>query len=241
MIRGMYAAASGLQVASEYQEVTAHNLAHSTSPGYRGRGVQAETFDRTLGRALPPVGDLTGAADTAVYHDFRPGPLQFTENPLDLALTDGDQFFPLAGPNGPVYTRNGQFRLTPAGQIVSQAGYALQGEDGPITIPPESTRFFIGSDGTVTADGEPAGRIRPVRFADVRQLTAAGPTLYAAPPGTTPQQTDGQVLQGYREGSNVQPADAMVQMIASARYFDSAQRALRAIAESIQLNTRPQS
>jgi flagellar basal-body rod protein FlgF/flagellar basal-body rod protein FlgG len=48
------------------------------------------------------------------------------------------------------------------------------------------------------------------------------------------------VRQGYREGSNVNPASAMVGMIASNRYYDAAQRALRAIGESVQLNTRPQ-
>jgi flagellar basal-body rod protein FlgF/flagellar basal-body rod protein FlgG len=47
------------------------------------------------------------------------------------------------------------------------------------------------------------------------------------------------VLQGFREGSNVQPADAMVRLIIGSRYYDAAQRSLRAISESVQLNTRP--
>jgi len=240
MIRGLYAAATGLQVASEQQDVTAHNLSHVSTPGYRQRGVTFETFDRTLGRDDPPVGDITGARVSGVFHDFRPGPLQQTGHPYDLALAEPDQLFTLDGPNGRLYTRSGAFRLDAQGRLVSQGGYPVRGEDGPITAPPEASRILIASDGTVTADGEPAGRIRPVRFADPRQLTAAGPTLYTAPPGTAAQPADGRVLQGYREGSNVQPADAMVQMIVGARYYDAAQRSLRAIAESVQLNTRPQ-
>ncbi|HEX4613342.1 MAG TPA: flagellar hook basal-body protein [Urbifossiella sp.] len=241
MIRGLYSAASGLQSASEYQDVTAHNLAHSSTPGYRNRGLSSETFDRILGRAQAPTGDLTGTAVTGVYHDFRPGPLRQTENPYDLALGEPDQFFTVRGPNGPLYTKNGSFRPTPDGQLVTTAGYPLVGEDGPITIPPGTIRVVVASDGSVTADGEPSGQIRPVRFADPRQLTAAGPTLYTAPPGAGPVQTAGRVLQGYREGANAEPAEAMVRMIFVSRYFDAAQRALRSIAESVQLNTRPQS
>ncbi|MDB5307472.1 MAG: flgG 2 [Gemmataceae bacterium] len=240
MIRGLYSAASGLQVASEQQEVTAHNLAHTSTPGYRQRGVTFETFDRVLGRAQAPTGDLTGARAAGSYHDFRAGPLQQTQHPFDLALAEPDQFFTLAGPNGPLYTRNGTFRLTARGGLVSQGGYPVQGEEGPITVPPDTAKLVISPDGTVTADGNPAGRIRPARFATPQQLTAAGPTLYTAPPAVRPQQADGRVLQGYREGSNIQPADAMVQMMIGARYYEAAQRVLRTISESVQLNTRPQ-
>jgi flagellar basal body rod protein FlgG len=240
MIRGLYAAASGLEVASEQQEVTAYNLAQSSAPGYRRRGVLVETFDRVLGRAVGETGDIVGARVAGVFHDFRPGPLQLTGNPFDLALSETDQFFTLRGPNGPLYTRNGQFRLTADGRLVSPGGYALVGEDGPIEVPAETRRVDVGVDGTVSADGQPVGRIRPARFADLRQLTAAGPTLYTASPGVRPQDADGRVLQGYKEGSNVEPADAMVRMIFGARFYDAAQRSLRTISESIQLNTRPQ-
>lgn len=241
MIRGLYGAASGLQSATEFQDVTAHNLAHASTPGYRNRGLVAQTFDVILGRAQEPTGDLTGTAVTGVYHDFRPGPLRQTDAPFDFALTEPDQFFTVRGPNGPLYTRNGTFRLTPDGNLVTASGgYPLLGEDGPLTIPPGAIRVVVASDGSVTADGEPAGNIRPVRFNDIRQLTSAGPTLYTAPPTAGPVQTDGRVLQGWREGANTEPAESMVKMIETARYFEAAQRALRAIGESIQLNTRPQ-
>jgi flagellar basal-body rod protein FlgF len=239
MIRGMYAAATGLVVAGEQQEVTAYNLANSGLPGFRERGLVYESFDRVLGRTADPTGDVTGARVARAYHDFRPGPLQQTGRPTDLALGDPDRFFVLSGPDGPLYTRNGTFYLTPAGQLVSQAGYALQGTNGPVIIPPDSTTYSIGLDGSVTADGQPAGDLRLVRFRDPQQLTAAGPTLYAAPPNAGLEVAPGRVMQGYREGSNVQPADAMVRMILSARYFDAAQRSLRSMAESLQLNTRP--
>jgi flagellar basal-body rod protein FlgF/flagellar basal-body rod protein FlgG len=240
MIRGMYAAASGLVAATEQQEVTAHNLSHSSTPGYRERGIVFETFDRVLGRTLEPTGDLTGTRTARTYHDFRPGAFQFTENPYDLALSEPDRFFVLIGPNGPIYTRNGSFRPTAAGPIVSQAGYPLQGTDGSVTVPPTALRVNIASDGSVTADGEPVGQIRTVRFADPQQLVSVGPTLFRAPPDAGIADVPSRVLQGYREGSNAQPADAMVRMLLGTRYYEAAQRALRTMAESLQLNTRPQ-
>ncbi|AMV25015.1 Flagellar basal-body rod protein FlgG [Gemmata sp. SH-PL17] len=240
MIRGMYSAASALVVASEQQEVTAHNLAHSSTPGYRERGLVFETFDRVLGRTAEPTGDITGVRTVQAYHDFRPGALQQTNHRYDLALGDPDRFFVLAGPNGPVYTRNGCFFPDAAGRLVSQGGYALQSDNGEITVPPNTNRFIIASDGTITADGQPLGRLQMVRFANPQQLTAAGPTLYTAQPGSGLQDAPGLVSQGYRESSNVHPADAMVRLIIGARYYDAAQRSLRSLAETIQLNTRPQ-
>src|SRR5688500_18586114 len=97
MIRGLYSAATALDAAEQQQEVTAHNLAHSTTHGYRQRGLTFETFDRVLGRTSEPTGDLTGTSLVGVYHDFRPGGLQYTGAPLDLAL-GGDGFFTLITP-----------------------------------------------------------------------------------------------------------------------------------------------
>ncbi len=227
-------------MAGEQQEVTAHNLAHASTPGYRERGLVVETFDRALGRAAEPTGDITGARTVGTYHDFRPGALQQTGHPYDLALGDPDRFFVLAGPNGPLYTRNGCFAPTADGRLVSQGGYALQGDGGAVAIPATATRVTVASDGSVTADGTPVGQLRLVRFTDTQKLTAAGPTLYTAPPEAGLTAAPGRVLQGFRETSNVQPADAMVRLIIGARYYDAAQRSLRSLAETIQLNTRPQ-
>lgn len=239
MLRGMYSAASALVAASEQQEVTAYNLAQASTPGYRERGLVYETFDRVLGRVNSATGDLTGTHVQQVYHVFTPGPLKQTQHPYDLALGEADRFFVLSGPNGPLYTRNGTFFRTARGELVSQAGYPLQGVTGTISFPPDTTRLTIASDGTVTADGEEVGQVRVVRFRNLRELTAAGPTLYTANADAGLENAPGQVLQGFREGSNVQPADAMVRLIIGTRYYEAAQRSLRTIAESLQLNTRP--
>jgi flagellar basal body rod protein FlgG len=193
-----------------------------------------------IGRDTPPPGDINGTQFAATYTDFRPGTLQPTGNPFDLALGEPDQFFVVQGPSGPLYTRGGNFRLTPQGQVVTQAGHPLLGDGAPIAVPQNATTVNVASDGSVSADGVPVGRVRLVRFANLTQLVPAGPTHFTSPPSNPPQNVAGRVVQGFREASNVNPSEALVGMVTASRYYDAAQRVLRAIGESIQLNTRPQ-
>jgi flagellar basal-body rod protein FlgF/flagellar basal-body rod protein FlgG len=240
MIRGIYSAANAMDAAVQNQEVVAHNLAHATVPGFRQRGLAFALPDATPGHVGSTQAAPGGRSTPSQYVDFRPGALQHTGAPLDLAI-DGNAFFTLQGPDGPIYTRNGTFRLNTQGQVVSQGGYPLQGAGGTITVPPGATDVTVARDGSVSAGGQPIGRIQLAGFQDLSQLDPVGPTLFRAGPKAGLQTAAGGVVQGYRETSNVQPAEAMVAMIAGARHFEASQRALRAIAEAVQLNTRPQS
>lgn len=240
MFRGLYAAATALDAAQRAHEATADNLANVNTPGYRQRGVRFETFDRLLGRDTPPTGDILGTQLVSSYTDFKPGPVQQTGNPFDLALSDPDQFFVVQGPSGPMYTRDGAFRVTGDGQVLTQSGYPLMGDNGPVQVPPEAMVVNVTRDGSVSADNAPSGQVRVVRFADPSQLSAVGPVHFTAPQGVTPETAAPRIQQGAREASNVNAAQAMVGMIAGTRYYEAAQRALRTISESVQLNTRPQ-
>jgi len=240
MFRGLYAAATALDAAAQAQDVTAENLANITTTGYRQRGVTFETFDRALGRAVEPAGDYVGTRLDRVFHDFRPGPTQPTGAPLDVALAEADKFFVVTGPDGGrLLTRSGSFKLNDQGVLVTQGGYPVQGDSGTISVPPGTATIHIASDGSVSADGNPLGRLRLIRVGDTSQLTAVSPTLYRIGDEAGAFASGGRVVQGFREGSNVNPADAMVRMIIGNRYYEAAQRALRTIAESVQLNTRP--
>lgn len=240
MFRGLYSAASALDAAARSQEVTAHNIAHANTPGYRRRGVAFETFDQALNRSLDPPGDIVGTRIRQGYSDFRPGPLQQTSHPLDVAITEPDRFFTVTDANDrSLLTRDGSFHRNAIGQLITTNGYPVQGDAGPITIPPGAAEIIIAPDGGISADGVPVGRIRIVRVGDLKELVPAGDTFFEAPESAGVQPADARVLQGYREGSNVNPAEAMTGMILAARFYEATQRALRSIAETVQLNTRP--
>jgi len=244
MIRGFYAAATAMDAAEKQQDVASYNVSHATTPGFLQRGLTFETFDRVLGRDNTPVGDLTGTRLSGSYTDFRPGSMTKTDNPYDLAL-DGDSFFAINTPNGVLYTRNGSFRLLTENQaaiIVTNEGHSLRGTaaNPTIQIPANSLRVSIASDGTVSADENIIGQVERVRFTNPRNLEPVGTTLFRAAPGSGMTPSNARVFQGYRETSNVQPSQAVVQMMLSLRYFEATQRAMRAIADSIGLNTKPQ-
>ncbi len=235
MIPGIYSAATAMDSAVRSHEAIAQNLAFANVPGYRQRGVAFTLPAQTAAEAK------SGATKTATpFVDFRPGALQFTGAPLDFAI-DGDAFFAVQGPNGTAYTRNGSFHLSSSGQIVSQAGYPLMGAGGPLTVPSDASGDIrVASDGTVSAGNQQIGQIQLTKFSDTTKLDPVGPTMFRARSGAGPSTSKSRVLQGYREASNVQPAEAMVAMINGARNFEAANRAMKAIADSLQLNTRPQ-
>jgi flagellar basal body rod protein FlgG len=242
----MYSAATALNVGEKNQELVAFNLAHSQVPGFRRQGLVTGSFTDALEKLVPdrpvPEQDLFGAAPARGYTSFVSGPLQVTGNPLDLAI-GGEGFFEVQGPDGPLYTRSGTFTLNAAGQLQTQDGRQVNGVGGaPITLPADAAQIVVSPDGTVLANGEPVGRLQVAHFNDPTVLVQIGTTLFQAPPGVRPDTgtTADTVLQGTREGSNVQEVDELVAMIAGMRYFQSAERVLRAMSEALQLNTRPQ-
>ena len=242
MIQGLYSAASAIEVASINHELVAENLAHVDMPGFRRRLLAFESFHQ---EALSPVSPGTIPATTTspqvseVRTIFEPGRLDWTANRLDVALR-GNGFFVLDGPNGALYTRNGTFQLNAAGQLQSGSGLPVAGVAGPIVVPPGTRDVVIREDGAVVADRVEVGRMQIVEFQDPGPLEKVGTTLYEAPAGVTPQPAVATTAeQGYRESSNVEVIDEMVLMIAGLRHYEAAQRALRTISESLELQTSP--
>src|SRR5206468_3529441 len=119
----------------------------------------------------------------------------------------------LQGPDGPLYTRDGVFRRGSDGALLSEGGLPVLGDTGPLTVPAGAKDVAVGRDGSVRADGAPVGTVRLARFDDTSRLTPAGTTLFRAPPGAERRDGAGNVLQGYREASNVQPAAELVALI----------------------------
>jgi flagellar basal-body rod protein FlgF len=240
MIRGMYSAATALDVAEQRQEVTAENLAHLSTPGYRARGIRVESFGEALNKAAAGEANnaLSGVRVAGSYTDFQPGAIRKTGAPYQLAL-QGEGFFALQGPKGTIYTRNGSFHLSPDGQILSEGNYPLLGANGPVSIPPDSENVAIGRDGSIQIDGSTVDTIRVTEFDKLDRLTQVGPTLFEAPAEAGAKTGTATVLQGAIEGPNVSAAGAMIDLIQSSRYFEAAQRAMRALSDAMQVSTRP--
>jgi flagellar basal-body rod protein FlgF len=136
-----------------------------------------------------------------------------TGEPLDFAIV-GDGWFGVQTPQGTRYTRNGQFSADAAGHAHRRLGNRVLGRNGQ----PDPRR----RDGTST---------RAARRLRARQ-PAQGATTYVT--GAAAGQAAGTVRTGALEGSNADPARSMVDMIASFRAFESGQRVIQTIDETLQ-------
>jgi flagellar basal-body rod protein FlgF len=225
MDRLIYTAATGARHLLEQQATTSNNLANATTTGFRA---QLDSF-----RAVPVVAEglptRTFVVDNTVGSDFRAGTMQTTGRPLDVALR-GDGFIAVQAADGTeAYTRNGSLKVNANGMLQTSAGLTLVGENGPIAIPPD-TEVAVAADGTVSAidttqtkpgPSNVLGRIKLVN-PDVKGLVRGDDGLFRNQSGL-PADADQNVrlADGTLEGSNVNPIDAMVNMIALARSFET--------------------
>jgi flagellar basal-body rod protein FlgF len=226
MDSGYYAACAGLAAQTDALELVAHNLANLNTVGYRGE--QATFHSLLAGGAIVAANPLNAAVnDYGVLGgsrlDLNAGSMVSTGNPLDLAIA-GSGFFVVQSPQGFVYTRNGGFHLTPAGQIVTAQGDAVLGQQGPIILP--TGNVAVSDDGTVSVDGTVVEQLRLAEFSPNTNLEALGNTLYAAPSGSALVPASSSIRQGMLENSNVSPVEGAVQLITVQRNAEMMQRAL---------------
>ena len=235
MLQGYYSAASGMSAALVNQDMLAQNLANAPVPGYRRQSISFQEYVTPQTAASGPTANPPrhGAQIALQSSSFLAGPYQSTGNPLECAI-QGDGFFVLDGPNGPLYTRNGQFQINTAGELTSASGYPVRTSNGTLRIPTNAGQIVISQDGTVSMDQTPLGQIRLASFANPSQLQRVGATLFTAPQGVSPQTSTAVVRQGYREGSNVNVVNEMVQMIAGMRQYEAAGKAMRSLSDAMQ-------
>jgi flagellar basal-body rod protein FlgG len=232
MDRGLYIAASGMLAEQTRQDQLANDLANASTPGYKPDRSAQESFGRMLlqnranGQAIGPL-DM-GARIVTTRTDLAAAPLQETGNDLDIAV-DGEGFLAVATPAGTRYTRDGQLVVDPSGGLATATGFKLLDDRGrPIPVG-NANDLVIGGDGTISRKGKTIARIGLVSLTNpVKQ----GDTLFTGAAGPRPAQSA--IRQGALEGSGVNPASAMVEMITSLRSFQSDQKAIQTIDETLQ-------
>ena len=125
------------------------------------------------------------------------------------------------------YTRHGSLKLSENGLLQTASGLNVSGEDGPISIPPD-TRLAIGGDGTISATesgpipGEPLvlGRLKLTNPEEAALVRGDDGLFRLRDGGVADTDENVRVLGGAIEGSNVNVVEAMVYMICLARQFD---------------------
>jgi flagellar basal-body rod protein FlgG len=231
MDRGLYIAASGMLAEQTRQDQIANDLANASTPGYKAdRSAQAAFGDVLIentanGQALGTLG--LGTQVTRIVTDMNPSPLKQTGESLDLAL-DGQGFFSVQTPAGRRFTRDGQLVLDGSGRLETATGYLVLDAQGRPIQPGGADGLTISADGTVSRNGR---AIATLGVVSLTNPVKEGDTLFN---GTAAGRPAGTVVrQGYLEGSSIDPTTAMVDMIESLRTYQSDQKAIQTIDETL--------
>jgi flagellar basal-body rod protein FlgG len=240
MIKALTTAATGLEAQQSKLANISNDMANVNTDGYkRSRNEFQDLMYETVKEAGGSLGEGSrapagiqvgmGVKVGAAHKIFEQGPARMTYHPYDLMI-EGKGFIPVQKPNGEVsYTRTGAFHLNAQGKLTLTNGSSLIPE---ITIPSNAINVTISNSGEVKAalpnSGETIlGQIQLITFQNEEGLTAEGEGLYRATLGSgAPTQGIpgengvGTIQQGALEGSNVNVANSMVDMISTQRAYE---------------------
>ena len=248
MNQALWIAKTGLDAQQTRMSVVSNNLANVNTTGFKkGRAAFEDLLYQTVRQAgaqtsqqtQAPTGLNLGTGVRVIDTEkmFQQGNLLQTGNSLDLAV-NGRGFFQIQQPDGTLaYTRDGSFKLSSQGQLVTSSGYLLQ---PGVTIPQGAQSISIGTDGVVTvqlagqAAPQQVGTLTTSDFINPAGLQARGENLYIETAASGPPQTGtpglnglGTLSQGSLESSNVNIVEEMVNMIETQRAYEINSKAIQ--------------
>ena len=228
----MISAASGMQARMQSLETLANNIANSGTTGFKADRefynlyVSPDALNAAAEGGQPEASTIPVVEKQ--YTDFTQSLTFPTGNPLDVAI-EGSGFFVARGSSGPLYTRNGNFRLSKDGQLQTEQGYAVEDDQGrPIQLDPTQA-VEITKDGVVRQQGQDIAQLGVVDFRDHAALAKRDGTYFVVADtgkGQATQVTSPSLEQGSLENSNVPAAEAAVRLVNVMRQFDMLQRAV---------------
>lgn len=256
----MQSASSGLKALNTRLDVIANNLANVNTEGFKASRANFEDL-LYIERAQPGVENNNGdQRPTGLYvglgvkvsgtqQDFSIGAPVPTQNALDLMI-QGKGFFQVQvqdelGAGGVAYTRAGNFAVNADNELV------LANSDGRrifpiIDLSPDATNVDVDSSGrvwqSIPGDPEPqlAGTIELAIFVNPAGLSPVGQNLWvesaaSGPPITGEPGTEnfGPLKSGMLEGSNVDPARELIELIRTQRAFEMNSQSIRAADETL--------
>lgn len=243
MVKGLYTSYSGLINEQNRLDVISNNLANATTNGYKAEGATSQTFSDVLAYKIKDesVGYQTarylgvntpGVKIGETYTDYSQGSFQETGNTFDLGLS-GDGFFNIsftnkAGETSTMYTRDGSFTINKDGYLVTKDGDFVLGENGTIQVDPLQTTE-INQAGIVTQNGVVVDTIQLTDFEDYDYLEHYGENYFSPVEGAEFMDATAKIFSGYLETSNVSVVEEMVEMISVTRQYESNQKIMQTI------------
>ena len=210
-------------------DVIANNIANIDTTGYKADNAEFSEFLTTRARDEQFTGSdrrVSFVQDRATWIDFSQGAVEHTGGSLDVAI-DGNAYLVVQTPRGLRYTRNGALAINATGQLVTNEGYQVMGDGGPITLQATDNSVSISGSGIVTVregtstQDSQRGRLQLASFDQPQLLQKDGSSTFMAPAGVNagPPPAGTRVVQGAVEKSNVRAVVEMARMIQITRSY----------------------
>jgi len=255
MNSALWAAKTGLDAQQTRMSVISNNLANVNTNGFKKdravfedllyqnvRQVGGQTSQDTMSPTGLTVG--TGVRIVATEKNYTQGGFTTTGNSLDVAV-NGRGFFQVLLPDGSFgYTRDGSFKTSSTGELVTSSGYRVQ---PGITVPTGAQSLTIGNDGVVSVlvAGQTAptqiGTLQLTDFVNPAGLQPRGENLLSESAASGAAQTGnpgisglGFLQQGSIEGSNVNVVEELVNMIETQRAYEMNSKAISTTDQMLQ-------
>jgi len=241
-MRALKIAATGMSAQQLRVEVISNNLANMNTTGYNARRAEfsdlpyqqqtrAGTINATDGTRLPTGVQLgLGVRPSAVTVNLAQGALSETGGDLDLAIEGGGYFEVLLPSGQSAFTRDGSFKRSAEGVIVTSDGFPVAPE---VVVPPDASSVAINASGEVYAyfagqvDARLMGQISLAGFSNPKGLEAMGSNLFLETAASGPansatpgEDSLGTLRQGYLEDSSVDAVREVTELIEAQRGYE---------------------
>lgn len=249
MVKGLYTASTGMINEQRRVDVLANNLANVSTAGYKAEGSTSESFKDVLAVKIKDTSEYglhkrlgkmsPGVKIGETYTDYSEGAFHTTSNETDMAIS-GKGFFAIEFTNKSdetktMYTRDGNFVINTAGELVNKNGdYVLDSKGKHIKLDP-LTHVTVDINGVIYQNGEEVAQVGVVDFEDYNYLEKYGENYFMTVDGAKETETNATVYNGMIESSNVQTAKEMVNLINYQRAYETNQKMIQAHDETLQV------
>ena len=256
MVRSLWSAATGMKAQQTAVDTISNNISNINTTGYKTSQNEFKSllYQELQSKTTSANGDQKpinsqvglGVRNSSITTIFTQGAFFESTNNFAFAIS-GDGFFGIKGSDGNTYyTRNGNFQVS-----IQKNGLALTTTDGepvldtngkPITFKSDlsASKITASADGELfytDATGNPKSlgmKIGLWQFNNPSGLEKHDGSLFevtaasgnAMNEATAKNITKSSIAQGYLEGSNVQLADEMVNLIVAQRAYEANSKAI---------------
>lgn len=245
MLRTLWTSKMGMDAYQQKLDAIGENLANSSTMGYKKINVGfKDLLSESLDRKGYPVNDRTAIMGTGVKttewsRDNSQGNLHETGIATDLCIDGEGNYFRLTNVDGSkVYTRDGSFKIDSSGTLVDANALKVdleyvQGRNAENTKFKEENILIDNNGNVFLKEGELFNKVAKLNLYTAtgnEAFKSIGQNLFVPAEGANVQVTDMSnvnIIQGYLEGSNIDTATEMTDMIVTQRAFQLSSKSLQ--------------